>query len=424
VIKILFFLRSLSDTYIFAFEMNYHNLPQDAIKPYLFSMQEKSILLSLIAIFFGVSACTNFGATDNISIMQNDMHNRIKGGISGQLTGQLVGDAVCRSSEYSSFRGFLQAASTDSLFDKAFGKSGSQPKSFMVQVDFLESIEKMGIQVFFDSLFYEECRLYQSMADWNPANPITSDTSNQDSGELCDKLYILGGLAGIINPGMPDGVVRLMQLPDSCQIDMEYYYSSVFLGFLYSGSLIHSNLQDNIRISIKMLPDTTITRKLLSYTYETFLHQPSEGMERIRNKALELETEMKVTGTNLRYPLEMSILVYSLLSGEGKMLDCMKAVTDWGHCYSGVMREVCGVCGITANYDEIPLIWRQQLTRVQEIPVTASGLTAGHAFGLCFKHTVLNIIRNDGNIDTEHIEIPIKKMEDIDGAFHPDLRRN
>jgi len=357
------------------------------------------------------------------SISLDDLKDKIKGGWAGQTIGCTYGGPTEFKFKGTMIQDYQQMIWYDDYIAETFRQDPGLYDDVYLDLTFVEVMERTGIHAPADSFALafarEDYRLWHAnqAARYNILNGIMPPESghwmNNPHADDID-FQIESDFAGMMAPGMINTAAEICDRTGHIMNYGDGFYGGVFMAGMYATAFISEDLNYIIAQGLKPIPEESRFYKAVSDVIEWHKKYPNDW------KQCWFEFEKKHTSEkgcpegvfnafNIDASVNAAYVVIGLLYGEKDFFKTMDISTRCGQDSDCNPATAAGILGVILGYKNIPAYWKPAIEKVLDVKFPYSQLTLDRVIDLSFKHALMLIKENGGEVEGQNVRIAVQE---------------
>ncbi len=354
-----------------------------------------------------------------VKISKTELLNKIKGGWAGQT----IGVSWSWPSEFLYDNGMIppqyQLEYNEDVVARGFNND-----DIYLDFTFVEVIERLGIdapaesfaEAFANAGYSLWCA--NQMGRYNVLNGIMPPESghwknNPNANDI--DFQIEADFIGLMSPGM---VNASSEIGDKVGHIMNYgdgFYSGIYVSAMYALAFVTDDIDFIVNEALELIPKESNYYKAMKEVIELCYEYPGDWRDtwfEIQKKdwvQTSHNPEKLFTPKNIDALNNLAYTVVALLYGKSDFYKTMDIAMRSGQDTDCNVASAAGILGTVLGYDKIPDYWIKPLNNFEDIKLDHTSTSLNDAYQLSLKHSIENIIKNDGSVKGENIIIKYQK---------------
>ncbi len=377
------------------------------------------------------------------TISRSDLQDKIKGGWAGQVIGCTYGGPTEFSHPGTMIQDYQKIPWDTTRVAWYFKHAPGLYDDIYMDLTFMEVMEKEGIDapaashaLAFAHAPYPLWHANQA-ARYNILNGIMPPESgtwmNNPHAEDID-FQIEADFAGLMSPGMPNSASEICDRIGHIMNYGDGWYGGVYMAAMYSLAFISKDVEFVVIEGLKSIPAESQFYQCIQDVIAAYKNNAEDwkaawfAVE--RSWASDIGCPDGVFRPfNIDARVNAAYVAIGLLYGKGDFAKTLDISTRCGQDSDCNPASAGGILGTMQGYSGIPLIWRNALKPVENIPFSYTSLSLSKVYETGYKHAMEMIMRNGGKAEGDLIQLPVQtvvpvKMEVNFAGIKPVARKN
>ncbi len=394
----------------------------------------KTIFTTMLVFLFLFAA----QAQKTVTLTKEQLLDKIKGGWAGQTIGVTFGGPYEFLFNGSIMQDYIPLKWHDGYLKETMINNPGLYDDLYVDLTFVDIFEKYGLDApvdsFANAFANAEYMLWHAnqAARYNILNGIRPPESghwryNPHSEDI--DYQIEADYAGLMSPAMPN---TASAISDKIGHIMNYgdgWYGGVFIGAMYSLAFVSNDINYIVKEALKAIPQQSTFYQCINDVIKWHKKYPNDW----KQNWFEIERKWSADVTcsegvfrpfNIDAKVNSAYVVLGLLYGNGDYTKTLEISTRAGQDADCNPSSAGGILGAMLGYSNIPEYWKMGLKEAEDIDFKYTTISLNKAYELSFKHALLNIEANGGQITGDRVAIPVQsvkpvKLEQISPNVYP-----
>jgi len=362
-----------------------------------------------------------------ITLTKARLLNKIKGGWAGQTIGVTFGGPYEFRFNGTFIGDYQSLLWYDGYLKKTMIYNPGLYDDLYMDLTFVDVFERYGMDAPVDSFANAfagaDYMLWHAnqAARYNILNGITAPASGHWKNNPhadCIDYQIESDFAGLMSPGMPN---TASAISDKIGHIMNYgdgWYGGVYIGAMYSLAFVSKDINYIVKEALKTIPLQSEFYQCINDVIRWHDKYPNDWkqtwFEVQRKWADETGCPDGVFAPfNIDAKINAAYVVIGLLYGKGDFTNTMEITTRCGQDADCNPSSAGGILGTLLGYDDIPAYWKQGLKEAEEINFKYTTMSLNSVYEIGFKHALLTIERNGGNVNGDKITIKLQQPKGV-----------
>jgi len=224
--------------------------------------------------------------------------------------------------------------------------------------------------------------------------------------------------AGLMSPAMPN---TASAISDKIGHIMNYgdgWYGGVFVGAMYSLAFTSNNIHHIVKEALKTIPAKSTFYQCISDVIKWYQQYPGDWHQTWLAIQKKWSSETSCPDGvfhpfNIDAKVNSAYVVLGLLYGNGDYSKTLEITTRAGQDADCNPSTTAGILGTMIGYKNIPAHWKMGLAEAEEIDFKYTTMSLKKVYEIGYKHALLNIEKNGGNINGDNITITVQSPKPV-----------
>ncbi|PKP39672.1 MAG: hypothetical protein CVT98_00875, partial [Bacteroidetes bacterium HGW-Bacteroidetes-15] len=219
---------------------------------------------------------------------------------------------------------------------------------------------------------------------------------------------------GLMAPGMVNSATEIADRVGHIMNSGDGWYGGVFVSALYSLAFVSNDVNYIVEQALNTIPANTQFHSCIADVVKWHKQYPNDW------KATWFELQKKwnidvgcpkgaLLSFNIDAKINSAYVAIGLLYGNGDFTKSVDIATRCGQDADCNPATVGGVLGAMMGYSNIPDFWLNPLKEIEDLDFENTTMSLSKAYEISYKHATEMILKADGKVGDEHIEIPLEK---------------
>lgn len=400
------------------------------------------VVLLLLFVLLATFETTMTVRAQAVRISKADLQDKIKGGWAGQTIGVTFGGPTEFRFNGTMIQDYQPIAWYDGLLKRTYENQPGLYDDIYMDLTFVDVLEREGLDApavsFARAFANAEYDLWHAnqQARYNILNGLKAPASghwlNNPEADDID-FQIEADFAGLMSPGMPNAAAVVADTVGHTMNSGDGWYGGVYVAAMYALAFVSDDVEQVVRQALNVIPEQATFHQCIRDVIQWHEQNPDDWKQTWFEIQKKWSSDIGCpdgvfSDFNIDAKLNAAYVVLGLLYGEGDFGRTVSIATRAGQDSDCNPSTAAGVLGAMKGYENIPAFWKQGLAAVEPIDFKYTTISLDDVYELSYKHALQMIERNGGQVEGDHVFLPIQqptpvRLEQNFEGHHPVERR-
>lgn len=388
-------------------------------------MKRSNYIIAIVAATVFCGCATKSVESEQVTISNQELMNKIKGGWAGQTIGVVYGAPTEFKFTGSYVQDYQPIPWGEGYVKYWWEKKPGLFDDIYNDTTFAEAFDELGLDCTAEELAKRFAAADYHLAHANQAGrynirqglmpPASGNWINNPHADDLD-FQIEADFIGLMTPGMMPQAMDVANRVGHIMNSGDGFYGGAFVSALYSSAFVKSTPAEVVDEALSVIPEQSSFYKCVNSVREFHKKNPTDWkacwfyLQQNWNRDVGCPKGVFLN-FNIDAKLNSAFVALGLLYGDGDFARSIDISTRCGQDSDCNPATVGGVLGVMYGYDAIPEFWLKPLQEVENFDFEGTDMSLAKAYEMSYRQARDMVVKAGGSVTDAEVVIPQVKAE-------------